>query len=315
MQFAVQFLVLAVTLLPVFMDLDPYTTDRAAGFNKGPSAGHLFGTDDVGRDLFARLLYGGRISLFVGITSTIISVLVGIPLGLVAGYFRGAAESIIMRTADAFMSFPSMVLILVLVAVFGPSILTVTVVIGVLGWTAIAKLIYGNVLSIREQEYIQAAKTAGIPTVKLRQNAFFQANRENPKFKLILGKYLKKSITCFKCGNIIHTHEEKETDVRIATQIVADAYQKNCDISIVVSADSDMIPAIELATEARQKVFIYFPPYQYSSNLATMGMGKPIQMKQYESRFKQCILPDVVHLEKADFDLHIPEKWKAFQTI
>ena len=76
-----------------------------------------------------------------------------------------------------------------------------------------------------------------------------QANRENPKFKLILGKYLKKSITCFKCGNVIHTHEEKETDVRIATQIVADAYQKNCDISIVVSADSDMIPAIELATE------------------------------------------------------------------
>ena len=58
----------------------------------------------------------------------------------------------------------------------------------------------------------------------LRQNAFFQANRENPKFKLILGKYLKKSITCFRCGNIIHTHEEKETDVRIATQIVADAY-------------------------------------------------------------------------------------------
>ena len=165
--FIVLFLVLAVTLLPVFMDLDPYTTDRAAGFNKGPPAGHLFGTDDVGRDLFARLLYGGRISLFVGITSTIISVLVGIPLGLVAGYFRGAAESIIMRTADAFMSFPSMVLILVLVAVFGPSILTVTVVIGVLGWTAIAKLIYGNVLSIREQEYIQAAKTAGIPTVKI----------------------------------------------------------------------------------------------------------------------------------------------------
>ena len=165
--FIVLFLVLAVTLLPVFMDLDPYTTDRTAGFNKGPSAGHLFGTDDVGRDLFARLLYGGRISLFVGITSTIISVLVGIPLGLVAGYFRGAAESIIMRTADAFMSFPSMVVILVLVAVFCPSILTVTVVIGVLGWTAIAKLIYGNVLSIREQEYIQAAKTAGIPTFKI----------------------------------------------------------------------------------------------------------------------------------------------------
>ena len=162
--FIVVLLALAVLLIPLFMDLDPYTTDRAAGFNKGPSETHILGTDDVGRDLFARVLYGGRVSLFVGITSTIISVLVGIPLGLIAGYFRGAAESIIMRTADAFMSCPSMVLILVLVAVFGPSILTVTVVIGILGWTAIAKLIYGNVLSIREREYIQAAKTSGTST-------------------------------------------------------------------------------------------------------------------------------------------------------
>ena len=162
--FIVVLLALAVLLIPLFMDLDPYTTDRAAGFNKGPSETHILGTDDVGRDLFARVLYGGRVSLFVGITSTIISVLVGIPLGLIAGYFRGAGESIIMRTADAFMSFPSMVLILVLVAVFGPSILTVTVVIGILGWTAIAKLIYGNVLSIREREYIQAAKTSGTST-------------------------------------------------------------------------------------------------------------------------------------------------------
>ena len=160
----VTILVLAVVFIPLFADLDPYTTDRAAGFNKPPSDAHILGTDDVGRDLFARLLYGGRISLFVGITSTIISVLIGIPLGLIAGYFRGTAESIIMRTADAFMSFPSMVLILVLVAVFGPSILTVTVVIGVLGWTAIAKLIYGNVLSIREREYIQAARAGAILT-------------------------------------------------------------------------------------------------------------------------------------------------------
>lgn len=157
----VTLLTLSVLLLPLILDLDPYTTDREAGFNQPPSAAHLFGTDDVGRDLFARVLYGGRTSLFVGITATIISVLIGIPLGLIAGYFRGIAESIIMRTADAFMSFPSMVLILVLVAVFGPSILTVTVVIGVLGWTSIAKLIYGNVLSIREREYIEAARAVG----------------------------------------------------------------------------------------------------------------------------------------------------------
>ena len=161
------FLVLAVILIPIFMKLDPYTTDRAVGFNKAPCSGHPLGTDDVGRDLFARLLYGGRISLFVGIMSTIISVLIGIPLGLIAGYFRGLAETVIMRVADAFMSFPTMVLILVLVAVFGPSILTVTVVIGVLGWTAIAKLIYGNVLSIREREYIQATKAIGMSTPKI----------------------------------------------------------------------------------------------------------------------------------------------------
>ena len=161
------FLVLAVILIPIFMKLDPYTTDRAVGFNKAPCSGHPLGTDDVGRDLFARLLYGGRISLFVGIMSTIISVLIGIPLGLIAGYFRGIAETVIMRVADAFMSFPTMVLILVLVAVFGPSILTVTVVIGVLGWTAIAKLIYGNVLSIREREYIQATKVIGMSTPKI----------------------------------------------------------------------------------------------------------------------------------------------------
>ena len=165
--FIVLFLMAVVVFLPLFMDLDPYTTDRAAGFNKPPSDAHILGTDDVGRDLFARLLYGGRISLFVGITSTIISVLVGIPLGLIAGYFRGAAESIIKRTAAAFMSLPAMVLILGLVAVFGPSILTVTVVIGVLGWTAIAKLIYGNVLSIREREYIQATKAVGMKTMPI----------------------------------------------------------------------------------------------------------------------------------------------------
>ena len=160
-------LVLAVLFIPLFKDMDPYTTDRLAGFNSKPSAAHPLGTDDVGRDLFARLLYGGRISLFVGIMSTIISVAIGIPLGLIAGYFRGPAESIIMRTADAFMSFPSMILILVLVSVIGPSVWTVTLVIGILGWTDFAKLIYGNVLSVREKEYVESAKAVGTKDIPL----------------------------------------------------------------------------------------------------------------------------------------------------
>ncbi|MDO5403700.1 MAG: ABC transporter permease [Eubacteriales bacterium] len=153
--------VITVLLLPRIMNLDPYTSDMKA-FNRAPSAEHLLGTDDIGRDCLARLLYGGRVSLMVGVCSLMISLAIGIPLGLIAGYYRGWAETIIMRLADIFMSFPSMVLILVLVAVFGASINTVIGVIGVLGWTGIAKLIYGNVLSCRSKEYIEAAKTIGM---------------------------------------------------------------------------------------------------------------------------------------------------------
>jgi hypothetical protein len=119
-------------------------------------------------------------------------------------------------------------------------------------------------------------------------------------------------LRCFKCNNIIHTYEEKETDVRIATQIVADAYQKNCDVAVIVSADSDMIPAIELAKEATQKVFIYFPPHQFASNLASIGDGKPVHMQQYESRFRQSVFPDTIQLSNG-FNLFIPNYWKTFQ--
>ena len=145
------------------------------------------------------------------------------------------------------------------------------------------------------QELIAVKYFSARPTdvgKRKRQDAFFQANKENPKFKLILGKYLKKEIECFKCHNIIQTYEEKESDVRFATQIVADAYQHNCDLAIIVSANSDMIPAVELAKEAKINVFIYFPPHQFSSNLATMGSGIPLQMRRYESKFKNALFPD-----------------------
>ena len=102
--------------------------------------------------------------------------------------------------------------------------------------------------------------------------------------------------------------------MRIATQIVADAYEKNCDIAIVVSADSDMIPAIEIATQARQRVFVYFPPNQYSSNLATMSIVQPIRLERYEKRFRESLFPDTVHLSLPDFDLCIPQRWKLHQT-
>lgn len=152
--------VFLVVVLPLVMNLDPYTSD-VLNFSGEPGPGHILGTDDTGRDVFARLVYGGRVSLLVGLLSAIISLLIGVPLGLLAGYYKGIWETIIMRAADVFMSFPSMILILVLVSVFKPSVWTIIFVIGVLGWTDFAKLIYGNVLSIREKEYVESAKAIG----------------------------------------------------------------------------------------------------------------------------------------------------------
>ena len=160
-----------VLLLPLLLGLDPYTSDLTAGFWAPPSAGHWLGTDDVGRDLFARLLCGGRVSLLVGFCAAAISVAVGIPLGLLAGYRRGAWEFWIMRLADLFQTFPSIVLVLCLVAVVGPSVFNIILVIGLLGWTGIARLVYGNTLSVREKEYVLAARALGGSTASiLRRN-------------------------------------------------------------------------------------------------------------------------------------------------
>ena len=142
--------VLAVVFLPSIMKLDPYSMDYMA-FGGAPSAEHLLGCDDVGRDLFARLIFGGRVSLMVGICSALISLAIGVPLGLFAGYFRGAVETVIMRCADIFMSFPNMILILVLASVLGQSVTTVTLVIG----------FYASVLSVREKDYVESAKAIG----------------------------------------------------------------------------------------------------------------------------------------------------------
>lgn len=151
---------LSMFLLPVVLELDPYTiTD--AGFNARPSIEHLLGTDEVGRDVFARLLYGGQVSLFVGFASTLLSLCIGLPLGLLAGYYRGWLEALVMRAADICLAVPSMILAIVIVAIFGPSLANVTFVIGFLGWTVIAKLLYGNVLSVRKKEYVEAAKAIG----------------------------------------------------------------------------------------------------------------------------------------------------------
>lgn len=152
--------IVIVIFMPMLLGIDPYVSDYDA-FYKAPDSTHILGTDMLGRDILIRLLYGGRVSLFVGISATIISVIIGLPLGLIGGYYRGLAETLIMRMADVFLSFPSIVIILVLVSVLGPNIWSVIMVIGVLGWPKFARIIHGKVLSLREKEYIIAAKSLG----------------------------------------------------------------------------------------------------------------------------------------------------------
>lgn len=152
--------VIAVLILPVLMHLDPYSIDYEA-FGSAPTSEYILGCDDVGRDLFARLVYGGQVSLSVGLLSALISLAVGVPLGLLAGYYRGPVETIIMRLADIFMSFPAMILILVLASVLGQSVVTIIFVIGIIGWPEFARLIHGTVLSVREKDYVESAVAIG----------------------------------------------------------------------------------------------------------------------------------------------------------
>ena len=153
--------VLAVLLLPPLLGLEPTQVHREAGFWAPPSPEHWLGTDDVGRDLFARLICGGRASLLVGFAAAALSVGAGVPLGLAAGYHRGPWEFWIMRCADVFQSFPTLVLVLCLVSLTGASVVNLILVIGLLGWPPIARLVYGNTLAVREEEYILAARALG----------------------------------------------------------------------------------------------------------------------------------------------------------
>lgn len=152
--------VLCIIFLPMILHLD----DTACDFlymGKGPNSTHLLGTDEIGHDILARIIVGGRVSLVVGFASTAFSACIGVPLGVIAGYYQGKIGDVILRIADMFMSFPSMVLTLVLVAVMGGSIGTLVFAIGILGWTRPCRLLYGSVRAVRNSEYVEAAIAIG----------------------------------------------------------------------------------------------------------------------------------------------------------
>ncbi|MNR92327.1 Glutathione transport system permease protein GsiD [compost metagenome] len=145
--------------LPLPQGLDPN------GLPLAPSQAHPFGTDDLGRDAFARWLYGGRVSLAVGFSATALAGFIGISLGVLAGYRGGWVDMVLMRLTEVVMAFPTLLLAMGLAAVLPPHPAMVVLTLGLVGWTAIARLVRGMTLSLRETEFIDAARAMGGSTL------------------------------------------------------------------------------------------------------------------------------------------------------
>ena len=157
---------LAAILAPWLTAYDPLQLDLDA-ILLPPGPEHLFGTDTLGRDLFARMLYGGRVSLWVGFVSVGISACIGMTLGLIAGYFRGLVDECIMRFVDVMLCFPSFFLILAVIAFLEPSLANIMIVIGLTSWMGVARLVRAETLSLRERDFVHAARLAGASTTRI----------------------------------------------------------------------------------------------------------------------------------------------------
>lgn len=158
------FLFIMIVLAIFAPVIAPYNPNQVSGgFSKPPSPDHLLGTDQIGRDMLSRLLYAMRISLFVGAAATVISTAIGVILGLLSGFLGGVVDNIIMRFTDMVMSFPYILLVLVAAAVFEPGLWSIVLILGFVDWPGVARLVRGNVLSIREMNYIKADIAAGMP--------------------------------------------------------------------------------------------------------------------------------------------------------
>ncbi len=132
-----------------------------------PSAHHWMGTDQLGRDLFSRMLYGARISLLVGVIAVGVATAVGTLLGVIAGYCGGVVETVLMRAADIMLCFPTLFLILAAVAFLNPSILNIMVIIGLTNWMGVARLVRAEVLSLKTREFVLAARVMGASTPRI----------------------------------------------------------------------------------------------------------------------------------------------------
>jgi peptide/nickel transport system permease protein len=152
-----------VVLGPIFFisEDDAFRPDPTA-INQPPSLEHWFGTDEVGRDIFARIVYGGRVSLLVGILAMMVSMTAGIIFGALSGYFGGAVDGVIMRFTDVMLSIPGIFLIIALTVFLGSSIRTIVLAIGFLNWMAVSRVVRSMFLTLKEQDFVTAAHCLGV---------------------------------------------------------------------------------------------------------------------------------------------------------
>ncbi|HEX2280228.1 MAG TPA: ABC transporter permease, partial [Thermomicrobiales bacterium] len=155
-----------MALATIFADqIAPYGENEIDLFNitAQPSEDHVLGTDELGRDELSRLLYGGRISLSVGIGAALISTLLGIIVGAIAGYFGGWLDTVLMRFIDLMLAFPAIFLLLILFAIYGSSVLSVVLFLGLFSWMWLARVIRGEFLSLEQRDFVEAARSIGVP--------------------------------------------------------------------------------------------------------------------------------------------------------
>lgn len=158
-------IVLVITLASIFAPLlTKYDPKDIAIRNrlKPPSGQHLLGTDKLGRDVYTRLLYGGRISIIVGISGALGGGLVGIVLGSLSGYFGGKLDSVLLRISEIFMTFPSMILVLILIVFFGQGLFNLIFIFSITGWMGMYRVVRARVLSLREENFVEALRAFGI---------------------------------------------------------------------------------------------------------------------------------------------------------
>lgn len=160
-------IVLAAVFAPLLTDYDPIEQDLGNALADPGTGGHLLGTDQLGRDVWARLLYGARVDLQVGALAVLFPFLIGATLGLVAGWFGGWFDTLLMRVVDMVVAFPFFVLIIALVFVLGPGTSSIYIAITLVGWVAYARIVRGEVLVAKEQEYALAARVSGLPTSRI----------------------------------------------------------------------------------------------------------------------------------------------------